>query len=272
MMPRSVFFRILPVLIAFFLLAGPVWAGPAAGQGQTTPQAGAPVIKAVPVAALPHNPEHFTQGLFFYQGHLYESTGLYGQSVVAIKDPVSGASRLEKRLNPRLFGEGAAVANGQIYVLTWREQVGLILDPETLRETGRFQYQGQGWGLTWDGTRLIRSDGGSWLYYHDLDGRSLGRLQVREAERPVEGLNELEWIDGEKLILANIFMSDRIAAIAADSGQVLFWLDLADIKPAGLSRPGEDVTNGIALGPDGRTLWVTGKRWPVIYVLAWPVR
>jgi glutamine cyclotransferase len=155
-----------------------------------------------------------------------------------------------------------------IYLLTLRNQTMLALDVNTLAEKARFSYPGQGWGLTTDGKQLIRSDGSDMLYFHDLRGKIVATLEVREGERPIFNLNELEWADG--LILANIWRSTRIAAIDRQSGQVVFWLELAPLIPQGLQDTDEMVANGVALSPDGRNLWITCKNWPVIYVLDWP--
>ena len=229
-----------------------------------------PLVKAQVLKELPHNIKHFTQGLFFHQGKLYESAGRYGHSSIAIKDPQSGRSLLEKPLEPQFFGEGATLAGDSVYLLTWRENLGFVLDQKTLTEKGRFLYQGEGWGLTFDGERLIRSNGSDTLYFHALDGKPIGTLKVHEAGRPVTGLNELEWIPAQRLILANIWGIPEIAAIGIDDGRILFRLDLTNLVPEEFKDSELYVLNGIALAPDGNSLWVTGKCWPVMYVLDWP--
>ncbi len=230
----------------------------------------APVIRLAPLRDHPHNPGHFTQGLFFHAGDLYESTGLYGKSLLARKDPKTGQILAQVELGAAYFGEGAVLAGGRIYVLTWREHTAFVFNPDSLKLEGWFTYSGEGWGLTYDGLRLIRSDGSDTLYFHSLDGTPQGKLAVREAGRPVTRLNELEWVPGQNLILANIWGTERIAAIDAASGAIAFWLDLTDLVPPNLRGDGQAVANGIALDPDGKTLWLTGKFWPVIYEVAWP--
>jgi glutaminyl-peptide cyclotransferase len=228
----------------------------------------APVREVRVLAQYPHDTDFFTQGLFFHQHRLYESSGLYGRSRLAHKDPESALSLREQPIDGAFFAEGAAAVGDTIYLLTLRNQTMLAFDVNTLAEKTGFSYPGQGWGLASDGERLIRSDGSDMLYFHDLRGKITKTLEVREGERPIFNLNELEWADG--LILANIWRSTRIAAIDPQSGQVVFWLELAPLLPGGLSDANEMVANGIAFDPDGRKLWVTGKHWPVIYVLSWP--
>lgn len=249
-----------------FLLLGifPHWA---AAQSAAP---GAPLIKLEALREHPHNPEHFTQGLFFYGGYLYESTGLYGKSLLAGKTPQSGETVRQTRLGPGYFGEGATLARGRIYMLTWREHTAFIFNSDSLELEGWFTYGGEGWGLTYDGRRLIRSDGTNTLHFHGLDGKPQGTLDVYDAGKPVSSLNELEWIPDQRLILANVWRTERIAAIDPADGRVVFWLDISGLAPRHLRGSAEHVPNGIALAPDGKTLWLTGKLWPAVYVVAWP--
>ena len=230
----------------------------------------APVIKVSALRSHPHSSAHFTQGLFFYNGNLYESTGLYGESILAMEDPQSGRSIKVAAFGAAFFGEGSTAAAGRIYMLTWRENMAVIFNPDTLVAEGSFYYPGEGWGLTYDGRRLIRSDGSDTLYFHGLNGEALGSLKVRDGDEPVRYLNELEWIPGQNLILANIWTTPLIVAIDPESGKVRFKLDISALVPPELRGSAEAVPNGIALAPDGKTLWLTGKLWPVIYEAAWP--
>jgi glutaminyl-peptide cyclotransferase len=133
-----------------------------------------------------------------------------------------------------------------------------------------FTYDGEGWGLTYNGEHLIRSDGSNTLYFHDLDGKLQDTLEVYDAGNPIRNLNELEWLPEQGLILANIWGAERIAAIEPTSGQVILWLGMSDLVPQNLRGNLQKIPNGIALAPDGKTLWLTGKLWPVIHVVAWP--
>lgn len=240
----------------------------------------APVLKARVLKARPHNRDHFTEGLFFHKGSLFESSGMYKLSLIAKKDPKTGATLVERKLAARYFAEGCTVVGNSIYLLTWHENTALILDAETLEQTGSFQYAGDGWGLAHDGEKLIRSDGTDTLYFHAPDGRELGKVKVRDGEVPVERINEMEWAPDERLLLAHIWKTPRIAAIDIESGQVRFWLEspqpaeeyVEKDRMIGARRvkAREMVPNGMALAPDGKSLWITGKCWPEIYQVAWP--
>ena len=253
----------LLLLFLALLLACPAWAQNFA----------APVFKIEPRETLPHNPEHFTQGLFFHQGVLYESTGLYGHSRLVRYAPAYGDGEIEAEtiLAETYFGEGAVAAGDQVYWLTWREHTGFRLEAGTLRELGRFTYSSEGWGLTFDGDKLIRSDGSDQLHFHDLNGRQLDSLAVRDGSRPVRGLNELEWVPAHNIVLANVWPTTAIAVINLRNGAVLAWLDGSGLEPDRARFPKADVLNGIALSPDGKSLWLTGKRWPDLYVVDWPL-
>lgn len=256
---------ILILLLCGAMLAGLLSATPRQAEARETP-----VIRLESLHSYAHNPEYFTQGLFFHGNYLYESTGLYDKSLLARTDPQTGRTLSQMELGAAYFGEGATLAGGRIYVLTWRENTAFVFNPDSLKLEGWFTYPGEGWGLTYDGRRLIRSDGTNTLYFHGLDGRQQGTLAVYDNGKAVSRLNELEWIPDQNLILANIWGEERIAAIDAASGEVSFWLDMADLVPPDLRGNGQYVPNGIALAPDGKTLWLTGKLWPVIHVVAWP--
>lgn len=242
----------------------------------------APVLAPVVLATGPHASDCYSQGIFFFGGDLYESCGLYGKSSFT-RWPFprrASAEPLRKRsFAKQYFAEGAAEAEDEIYVLTWREKIGFVLDPATLMIKREFSFTGEGWGLAWDGKCLWRSDGSARLYPHragdfTADGEA---VTVRDAERDLEisGLNELEWDDKNKLLLANIYGEDLVAAIDPSDGTVRFWLDTRALRTlaveAGLPEGGnkmDTVLNGLALAEDG--LWLTGKLWPVMYKIAWP--
>ncbi|MFA7463913.1 MAG: glutaminyl-peptide cyclotransferase [Syntrophales bacterium] len=224
-----------------------------------------PVIRHIRVIRfLPHDPDAFTQGLAFDGGFFYEGTGRHGQSTLRKVDPETGRVVRLHRLKTVYFGEGISVAGDRIVQLTWRSGKGFIYDKETLMETGGFSYHGEGWGLAFDGSRFIMSDGSSVLRY--LDARTLRKvrtLEVRSGTRRQYNLNELEYVNGR--IFANIWGSDRIAVISPRSGCVQAWIDLSPLR----QRVGFDcraeVLNGIAYDKDGDRLYVTGKNWPRIF-------
>ncbi len=211
-----------------------------------------------------HDPGAFTQGLVFTDGVLYESTGLYGRSSVRRVDLEFGEVLQQRDLAGEYFGEGLAVVGDRLIQLTWRNYVGFVYDRTTFEPLSEFQYATEGWGLAYDGTRLIMSDGSSTLYFLNPDTLAeTGQIGVRENGLAVERLNELEYVEGE--IYANIWQQDRIARIDPDTGQILGWIDLSGILPAEDRTGAEDVLNGIAYDEESGRLFVTGKLWPKLF-------
>ncbi len=227
--------------------------------------AGEPLYRGEVVEVYPHDPAAFTQGLFFWQGLLYEGTGLYGESSLRQVRLEDGAVLRRVDLEPGFFGEGIAAFGNRIYQLTWREQTGFIYDLGSLNKLGEFTYQGEGWGLTTDGTYLIMSDGSSTLRFVDPETLEIvDRLQVLAAGGAVPLLNELEYVEGE--IWANIWLTSVICRIDPASGQVVGWIDLSELTRRELAaNPGIDVLNGIAYDAETGRVFVTGKLWSNIY-------
>lgn len=212
----------------------------------------------------PHDPEAFTQGLAWAGGSLYESTGLYGASSLRRVDLETGAVLERHDLGEHLFGEGLTVRGEALFLLTWREGTAFVHDRRTLRPRHIFRYRGEGWGLTHDGRRLIMSDGSATLRLRDPETFRLeATLMVHDDGAPVRGLNELEFIRGE--IWANVWKSDRIARIDPGTGRVRAWLDLAPLRGVAEQQGPVDVLNGIAWDETGDRVFVTGKRWPVLF-------
>jgi glutamine cyclotransferase len=215
------------------------------------------------VHVYPHDPEAFTQGLTIVDGVLYEGTGLNGQSTVRKVRLDNGEVLQVQKIGPEYFGEGIAVWRDRIFQLTWRSGVGFVYDRNSLDRVGTFTYTGEGWGLTHDGTRLIMSDGSAFLRFLDpATQRELGRIQVQDGGRPVEHLNELEFVKGE--VLANVWQTERVARINPKTGRVLGWIDLKGLLSPSDAR-GVDVLNGIAYDPSNDRLFVTGKLWPKLF-------
>src|ERR1700761_3411731 len=183
------------------------------------------------VHTYPHDPQAFTEGLFYLGGYLYESTGEVGTSTirkVRIEDGVVVQSR---NILPSLFGEGIVNWHDEIVSLTWKDEIGFRWRLDDFSQIGEFHYAGEGWALTQDGTNLIKSDGTSTLHF--LDPVTLAetrRLEVTAEGRPVKNLNELEWVKGE--ILANIWMTNRIARIDPKTGKVKGWIDIGLLPEA----------------------------------------
>lgn len=214
------------------------------------------------VKEYPHAMDAYTQGLFFQDGTLYETTGQYGESTIRTVDLATGQPKLVKKLSRKYFGEGAAILDGVLYVLTWTNKVAFRYNPASLEYLSTVSYPREGWGLTTDGKQLIASDGSSTLYFLDRDLRTLRRMQVSLNGRPVRYLNELEYINGK--IWANVYTTDSIVIIDPSTGKVDGLVDCAGLLPASLRRRDTDVLNGIAVDGEGR-IYLTGKNWPRLY-------
>ena len=215
------------------------------------------------VAKYPHDPKAFSQGLFFLDGHLYESTGVRGESSLRLVNPEDGVVIKKVDLANRFFGEGIAHHNGKIVQLTYQENRAFIYDLKTFKRLGTFSYSTEGWGLTHDGTRFIMSDGTDTLYFRNSDTFKVEKtVRVRELGHPVSKINELEYIDGE--IWANIWQKRKIIRISP-SGKVLGYLDLSNLM-SGEDRNGtEDSLNGIAYDEENNRIFLTGKRYSYVY-------
>jgi len=239
----------------------------AATRGCRTPDRSlwAPVQRIRVVERFPHDPDAFTQGLAFHDGRLFEGTGQEGKSSLREVELETGEILRIHRLDDDLFGEGIAVVGDRIVQLTWRDGIGFVYDLETFELRDEFRYRSEGWGIAYDGERLVTSDGTATLRFLDpATFEETGRLVVRDGGFPVQRLNELEWIDGE--IWANVWKSDEIVRIDPESGRVLARVDLT-----GLLSPSErpystgSVLNGIAYEPRTRRIFVTGKNWPYLF-------
>jgi glutamine cyclotransferase len=215
------------------------------------------------VATYPHDPKAFTQGLQFADGILYETTGQEGESWVRKVDLASGAVQVQHDLADEFFGEGMVIWGDEIVTITWRSQKGFVFDKATLAPKREWTYAGEGWGLTADDTRIFMSDGTSQIRIIDpATLQETSRIDVKMNGKPVDQLNELEYIKGE--IWANVFQTDRIARIDPATGEVKGVIYLG-----GLLKPDErrntDVLNGIAYDKAGDRIFVTGKYWPKLF-------
>jgi glutamine cyclotransferase len=247
-----------------FLLGLAACAQPAPEQ-QAPPRTEAepPVQSFRVVHAYPHDPGAFTQGLVWLDGRLWESTGLVGASTIREVDLESGRVLRSVDIPPGLFGEGIVNWGDEILSITWQDGVGFRWDRRSFRQTGRWNYSHEGWGLTQDGRHIILSDGTPTLRFLDpATMREVRRIDVTSAGQPVARLNELEYANGE--ILANVWMTSRIARIDPASGRVVGWIDLAPLAAeAGANE--DNVLNGIAYDAERDRLFVTGKNWPRLY-------
>lgn len=215
------------------------------------------------VEEYPHDETSYTQGLFFYEGQMYESTGQNGSSTFRKVDMETGKPLRKLDFARKYFVEGSVVLDGCLYILTWTSKVAFIYDIETLEYRSTVSYPRQGWGLTTDGESLIASDGSSRLFFLDRNLNTLRSVQVRLRGKPLNYLNELEYIDGK--IWANVYTTNMIAIIDPVSGNVEGVVDCSGLLPDKLKTSRTDVLNGIAY--DGRTgnVYLTGKNWPRLY-------
>lgn len=239
-------------LVALLLLvAAPAWAR-------------VPVFGYKVVHTFPHDTGAYTEGLFWHDGYLYESTGGVGKSSIRKVDLDSGEVVKRRNLMPPYFGEGIIAFDGKLYQLTWKAGTGFIYDFDSFEKLDKFWYPGQGWGMTTDGKVLYMSDGTPQIRV--LDPATLKvkrRINVTWDGHRVARINELEWIDGE--IWANIWMTDRIARIDPASGEITAFVDLKGLNKHVGRRHGEAVLNGIAWDRANDRIFVTGKLWPHLY-------
>jgi glutamine cyclotransferase len=246
------------------------------------------------VKSYPHDWRSFTQGLVYEDGFIYEGTGLYGQSAIFQRDLQTGKAAKTLRLSDKYFGEGIALVGDKLIQLTWQSNVGFVYKKDTFTPLGQFKYAGEGWGLTYDGKRLILSDGTSTLRFLDPNTYAeTGRIKVRDQGRPVPYINELEFIaDGphvaqpppavkseesppragvpqaevpDGLVYANIWRTDQIVIIDPKTGRVTGRIDLSGLYTPPVDDEGDRVLNGIAYFLKTKHLLVTGKLWHRMY-------
>lgn len=218
--------------------------------------------------SFPHDPGAWTQGLVIDpQGRLFESTGIVGRTSIREVDRTTGEVLRSAQPSDEVYGEGLALVGDRFLQLTWRDGVALAWDPETFEALDRYPYAGEGWGLCFDGTRLVMSDGSDTLTFRDpTTFEPTGTVGVTIAGEPLVRLNELECVDDQ--VWSNVWETPYIVRIDPASGVVTAVLDmtgLADPDPSA-TDPGA-VLNGIAYDPATDTFLVTGKLWPTMYEL-----
>ncbi|GAA0746526.1 glutaminyl-peptide cyclotransferase [Gaetbulibacter jejuensis] len=218
------------------------------------------------VNTYPHDITSYTQGLEFYNGELYESTGQYRESKLRKVDYKTAEVLKNINLQSQYFGEGLTVLNDKIYQLTWRENTGFVYDVNSFEKLSSFTYgkSNEGWGLCNDGTRIFKSDGTEniWL----LNPETLAEeetIQVYREKGKVVGLNELEWVNGK--IYSNLYQFNGVAIINPKNGAMEAVIDFSPLHKLVTQHQGLDVLNGIAYNPDTNTLFVTGKRWDKLF-------
>lgn len=219
------------------------------------------------VNTFPHDVGAYTQGLEYHDGVLYESTGLNGESSLRKVDLKTGKVLQQIDLPEELFGEGLTIVGDHIIQLTWRAGFGIVYDKNTFKKIKEFNYQAskEGWGLCYDGERLLKSDGTNRIYFLDKDTYAeTGKyIDVYNDKGAVDAINELEYIDGK--IFANVYQSDKILIIDPLTGQVDGELNLIGLLPQKDRTVDTDVLNGIAYDSQNKRIYVTGKKWNTLF-------
>lgn len=217
------------------------------------------------IRKIPHDPNAYVQGLFYYEDYLYESTGLKGKSRLIKIDPSTGKITMDRHLGDEYFGEGITRWNDQIFQLTYQQKVGFVYELASFEQIREFDLQTmEGWGLTNNNENLIVSDGSSVLYFYDpVYFSQTDQLDICDNRGLTTRLNELEYVEG--IIWANIYGEPYLIKIDIKNGKVLAKLDLEALFPKDLIRDLDHVLNGIAYAPDRNTFFVTGKLWPEMF-------
>ena len=212
---------------------------------------------------IPHDTAAFTQGLLWWDGKLYESTGQRGRSELRRVNPLTGEVEQRAAIPVFFFGEGLARVQQRLVMLTWQAERAFVFDIDQFRRLPPLNYGGEGWGLCHDGRRFVMSDGSNKLTFRDSDSFAVvGSVEVRLANRPLAALNELECVADS--VYANVFRRDFIVRIEATSGTVTQRIDAADLLDAAEAQSA-NVLNGIAFNPDTERFYITGKLWPKMF-------
>ena len=260
------------VLLAVWLAQAAAPPRPAPGPQRPRPPAAAkPMPERAPerlridvLAIHPHDPQAYTQGLVWHGGELYESDGLYGRSSLRRVDPATGAVKRKVDHEPRIFAEGLALVGERLIQLTWREGLAPVYDRATFKRLAEFHYDGEGWGLCYDGRRLVMSDGSDRLFFRDpRTFVGVGSVAVTRDGVPVPQLNELECVGGA--VWANVWQTDDILRIDPASGRVTGVAEATGLLTPEDRAAGAEVLNGIAYDPKTGRFWITGKLWPKMF-------
>jgi glutaminyl-peptide cyclotransferase len=253
---------LLPLLACFFACNN----DDSAGGGVTTNNPEGPKQMSYSILnTYPHDTSYYTQGLLFYNGEMYEGTGLAGKSKLMKIDFKTGKPLQQINLDPKIFGEGVVILRDTIYQLTYQNNLVLVYTLKDFKKVKEYRNDHEGWGLTTNGTELIATDGSSNLYfYNPSDFRLLRKQAVTEGGTLSYNLNELEYIDG--YVYANQYEAPYIFKIDPASGFIVAKADLTAMwNRIKAIDPTADVPNGIAYNPETKKIYVTGKLWPELY-------
>jgi glutamine cyclotransferase len=234
----------------------------------TPPEPGLLIPKVL--ASYPHDSNAFTQGFLLYEGRLFESTGLNGQSSLREVNPETGEVLRQIDLSQEYFAEGLALVDNRLIQLTWKNGIAFVYDRDTFQQIGSYTYDTEGWGLCYDGTDLYMSDGSSLLYVRDPQTFEIERtVQVLYQGQPITQLNELECVDDS--VYANVWLTDVIVQIDKQTGDVRNYI-YADglLTPEEEAKLGSGATlNGIAYNEATGRFLLTGKLFPKMWEVTW---
>jgi len=255
---------VLVFAASWWALRGPA---PAKASSPASPAAAAtdePArLKVSVLSVRPHDRQAYTQGLLIEGGALYESTGLYGQSSLRQLDPKTGEVKRRLNLPQSFFAEGIALVGDKLVQLTWQEGSAFVYSLAGFERTAEHRYRGEGWGLCYDGRRLVMSDGSDQLTFRDPQTFAiLGNVRVTLAGDPIHQLNELECVEGA--VYANVWQTNDILRIDPSTGKVTAVIDASGLLSAS-EQDNAEVLNGIAYDPAAGTFLITGKLWPKMF-------
>src|SRR5271163_236184 len=217
--------------------------------------AAAPTLGYKVVARYPHSTDSYTEGFLYLSGLFYEGTGIAGHSALLAIEPETGKALQKREMAPQYFGEGIVDWGPNMYQWTWKAHICFVYDRFSLRPVKQFSYTGEGWGMTRTAREIITSDGSATLRFRDPNTfKETRHILVKDGDKPIEELNELEFIKGE--IYANVWHSDLIARINPQNGHVIAWVDLTGLLPRDQMINDESVLNGIAYDAQHNRLFV----------------
>ncbi|MEC7695276.1 MAG: glutaminyl-peptide cyclotransferase, partial [Candidatus Thermoplasmatota archaeon] len=195
--------RITPLALLFLIFTYPLSIAENSGEVENRG------MKVLEIA--PHDPTSFTQGLEIWNGSLIESSGLYGNSRISEIDLRTGDVIRNLSIDDSLFAEGITVRNDTMIMLTWKSEIALEIDLQDFTIVGNHSYEGQGWGICYNGEHYVMSNGSSFLTFRDPDTFEISHsVQVTLDGAAVDRLNELECVGGT--IYANVWLDQVILA------------------------------------------------------------
>jgi len=214
----------------------------------------------------PHDNKAFTQGFVFHNGFFYESTGQLGSSSLRKVEIETGKVLQKIDLDRKYFGEGMTILNDKIYQLTWKKKIGFVYNLESfeLEKTFNYTQSKEGWGLTHNMDKLIKTDGSERMWFlnpETLEEESF--IETYTNKRKAENLNELEYVKGK--IYANLWQKNSILIVEPSNGAIEGIVNLKGLQTKAGQDGDDNVLNGIAYDIENDRLFVTGKNWNKVF-------